>query len=193
MKRIRRWIFSAMIIASGLAWIAVVVLWVRSGRYQDSFGYEGAKRADGWQRGAYVDSSNGNLSCEWWIRQDSPGYSPPVVGWSYGHWHIRGADGWSAEFKYDVWTYEPAPVGSSGGRPSGLVGYAHEMEVPDWFVLAVVSIPPIIGIAYRLRRRRIQRLIAGKRCAACGYDLRATPDRCPECGMVVHKDRVVAR
>src|SRR5580700_7758427 len=38
------------------------------------------------------------------------------------------------------------------------------------------------------RRRNLQRLYAGQ-CVGCGYDLRGSPGRCPECGMVPDKEQ----
>jgi hypothetical protein len=48
-----------------------------------------------------------------------------------------------------------------------------------WIFLAMVAGPLSVMGVRRAKRRR-----AGRRglCAACGYDLRATPGRCPECG-----------
>ena len=49
-------------------------------------------------------------------------------------------------------------------------------------VLGVLSlILPAMTTRRRVREWRLRR--AG-RCPACGYDLRATPERCPECGAV---------
>jgi hypothetical protein len=51
--------------------------------------------------------------------------------------------------------------------------------VPWWFGAASFAALPLARTAARLRRRRHA---ARGLCPACGYDLRATPARCPECG-----------
>ncbi len=61
-------------------------------------------------------------------------------------------------------------------------GPAHSTSVSlpaTGVVLLGAALPLVIGKQRQLRERRRLGL-----CTACGYDMRATPDRCPECGAV---------
>ena len=57
-----------------------------------------------------------------------------------------------------------------------------------WPIVAGSLVMPLWCLWY-LRRRRLQSLrLRGGVCPLCGYDLRATPYRCPECGTPVPKE-----
>jgi hypothetical protein len=56
---------------------------------------------------------------------------------------------------------------------------SYEIMFPLWIVCAGFAILPVTRILYL--RRRMVRFRTGH-CFKCGYDLRATADRCPECG-----------
>jgi hypothetical protein len=54
--------------------------------------------------------------------------------------------------------------------------------VPFVWITFIMGV--LIFAAYQDHLRRLEqwRRRHGRECAKCGYDLRATPGRCPECG-----------
>jgi hypothetical protein len=70
--------------------------------------------------------------------------------------------------------------GKPGDMPSGEPPLRCFVCVPFWAVALIAGVLP--GAWFYRRLTRVRHLPG--RCRACGYDLRATPDRCPECGTV---------
>jgi hypothetical protein len=53
------------------------------------------------------------------------------------------------------------------------------VSLPHWALMAPAAVA-VAGLAVKRLRRSSRR--APGTCVGCGYDLRATPERCPECG-----------
>ncbi|HMO26329.1 MAG TPA: hypothetical protein PKB10_08665 [Tepidisphaeraceae bacterium] len=144
-----------------LLFIAVGVMWVRS--YWQWYGIEG-RRSPGLFSMAAVE---GRI---WFTSVTFPVGSPAT-----------GPDGWAVrtmapaggQARWQSWhgfSYEPAPL-------------VVQLIVPFYALAVATAILP--GWWCVLHRRRVRRLReANLTCVTCGYDLRATPDRCPECGAV---------
>ena len=74
-------------------------------------------------------------------------------------------------------------LGFSYENPLNIVSgpsYA-QFSIPLWFIILLASIAPARLLQQRHRQR--QQWMKG-RCPRCSYDLRASPDRCPECGLL---------
>jgi hypothetical protein len=61
-------------------------------------------------------------------------------------------------------------------------GWEDTYSVPYWFLaVATTILPSATTVRWRRRRTLRNRRLRGQ-CRRCGYDLRASPERCPECG-----------
>jgi hypothetical protein len=160
-RRLRRILLNALTVLSLTLFVATVALWVRSYRTADQI----------WGGGYLVASERGAVYVSGMTLIPDPGY-PLRESFDAGKLGVMEED-WGD----NVRRVRPVRFIYRAGPPSaGLV------IVADWFAaLAFAALP-----GYRLARRVRRRERAGY-YARCGYDLRATPERCPECGTATHQ------
>jgi len=84
------------------------------------------------------------------------------------------------DWDIDLDGFEILGIKYGGGRGPGSLLW--NLSVPYWMLATVFAVSPIMRLALWRRFRRAARRRRVGRCAKCGYDLRATPQRCPECG-----------
>ena len=176
----RRWLLTLLIALSLLLCVAVAALWVRSeGRALDYVAWRGDATL-------LVESRAGRLWLERWR-----GATPLPSGPSRGdpRWTLVGTVNPASGLPIIVGYTVPPPSAENGFGFASIrmtpvpqsppAGTMHAVAVPWWAVLACSAVPSAAWLARRLRER-------GRRgsgsCPVCGYDLRATPGRCPECG-----------
>jgi predicted RNA-binding Zn-ribbon protein involved in translation (DUF1610 family) len=91
--------------------------------------------------------------------------SEPAIELSYGTYHGFGFRTWRPNARTET-------------------GRLRTVTLPHWFIMLCFATLPAVA-TYRWVRSRPNRQERDFKCPKCGYDLRATPDRCPECGTVV--------
>ena len=88
----------------------------------------------------------------------------------------KGADWQAMGFRYfRTNTWSPIAQMAAGYPPTKSAA----LFIPHWALAVLFGLLSTVGLIPMLRRwhRRRHGL-----CPSCGYDLRGTPDRCPECG-----------
>lgn len=87
-------------------------------------------------------------------------------------------------FGYERWTSRQGSLGANNGTPALHADFqVSTVTIPFWALIVALAFYPIVFLIRGPLRRRI-RLQRGL-CAACGYNLSHSQNRCPECGATV--------
>ena len=61
--------------------------------------------------------------------------------------------------------------------------------LPSLLLIFLSALPPVFWLLAVRRSLRARRRAKHGFCPICGYDLRASKDRCPECGMAIPRGK----
>jgi hypothetical protein len=179
-RRLLRILLNAATVVSLVLFLAIVGIWLRSYWTCDRVLWRGAivPDADADRPGFLIRVNRGRVSFYW---------DGPIAAYPYSYTEERS------------WTHEAPSLDKppSGKRWWNWLGVHYFNFSNRGFAMSgellmvhlalpasVSALAPIARIAVRRLRRRNGRRGSSAGCVVCGYDLRATPDRCPECGAV---------
>lgn len=173
MKRLTRTFVLLASLLSLLCGLVILVVWARS---YWAAQYVGRSTPTHW---------DGVLSMRGILRLEHGTYAADKPGWSYVTYAIKDRSGLWPELT----------TRDRGGGPLKRLGFGtaaidyysdgkmrrYALYLPHWAAALSFAILPTLTFSQAIRCRRRS---ARGRCPSCGYDLRATPDRCPECGTI---------
>ncbi|HWE92917.1 MAG TPA: hypothetical protein VG269_03015 [Tepidisphaeraceae bacterium] len=171
-----RRLFTLVSLLSFLLCVTTAVEWVRSYWWADEIGRAGQPY------GVIASTFNGRL-----LLGASPEYDGPAKFYAAradpAHMESLAEDMLYVDREYaDEYNWKIGPRAGfyyRGMTFLGLPKSTHHLMAPLWPIALASSLMPACW-GLRLARRH-RRACAGL-CRHCGYDLRATPGRCPECG-----------
>jgi hypothetical protein len=175
-------LFTVICVVSLLPSLTLAILWARSYRVAEEWTW---RRADGDRS---IRTMGGTFAIAWDLGAASQMNQPhglryeqnalvcgidPILlmcsdsGEIYAYWQ-RGGFEWIKKDRPRSGTYMARAI------------------APFWSIIGVTALLPLAWTTMQVRSRACQRKRHGRLlCRNCGYDVRATPERCPECGTVV--------
>lgn len=173
---------------AALFFTATCVLWLRS-LCNDELAYWAS--SDGI---AYADSTGGTLvvvSCgappEKAVRASEYVYRPARVTWQYKNREQVLLHGFGCRVAFVSSRYPRGGNMDVALLVPSLATPTLVVVVPYWLIAGILAIPTALGARRWATASMRERRAARGACRFCGYDLRESPERCPECGTPVPK------
>jgi hypothetical protein len=171
-----RWLFHLAAAMSLLLCAAVMVVWVRSQSMSDEILLIGDRTT------LQIITEGDRMFLRQWLPHGRSGERTFKVFHDVDRqWNMRRPDSppgtpLLVRLGFDGYGFdEPALF---DGAP------ARAVWIPYWSLLLLTLFPPTLWAWMAVRRVRRNRRAPRGLCPICGYDLRASPNRCPECGTI---------
>lgn len=171
MKLLGRWMFNFAVAVSISIWLATAIAWPLS--YWKNASLH-------WRRDLWAISLNINYGTFYLRRTIHPMLEAERLGGSFFTYPAQPGEPFlihsthEERFNFLGFSARSGTINTGENRPDAS---AIVLGLPAWF-FALSSAWPIVPW---IRCRRCAQRPADA-CELCGYDLRATPERCPECG-----------
>jgi hypothetical protein len=182
---VRRRLFAFASALSLVLCLATVALWVRSGSVADQvLGGFTTPKLD--PRTNQMEVSPG-MAWSHYAGRLLMQYAPEMEAYHTKQWAHRNPPVHQLVSEVDDRVFHRPRLAFAGFRFATVIDGERDLLIPDYALTVLFAATPLLWLASALRRKR--RLVKGC-CTSCGYDLRATPDRCPECGAAVSRDPI---
>jgi len=184
----------ALKITLALLWLLIIVVWVRSYWFDSGWIFTARILPDQPLRTDWAMLRAGRIlwNREYLVVSHTYKKDPGMIGCWYrfkneripanehADWHYRInklTTPWPGFDALGVTYYRVLP-----DSQMGLSDGSFYVAIPCLYLLILLAVPTTLTARRIIRRGIIRRRRLNGCCEYCGYDLRASPDRCPECG-----------